>query len=479
MRATTNHRLIWPRAGAVLIAIAAISATLRPSVVSAESGAARDFKTLYLVADRSAFVAVCELLELDGDQLEMARESHDQYLEAVIELDTATTQRVNDAGFTRFAELSNEADRLDEEAPTEELALLRRSFHRERIKGLKAADQLLENFYQQLRSVLREDQLERFEGVPRLVRRYNYRRRRAGSVRSDFDFSVDLFALVESASQEGGELAMLVEGANGPQEDEALLRAKTAFAAVLQEYAITRDGHFVSYLQDSRRLPDRDAALSSSRTDPKGRRILRYWNEYYDTTEKAVLRIGELIQEVAGDNARDDWIERFHEALCPKLFAERWPDRMMEWVAPRVDVTDEQLEIALILYDQYLTERRRIRGLAVITGVRARRQYFSAEGPEHLQMAHARRKLQLRRLIDQAVGRLRAILTPDQRIALEAELLQARRYRTELLGPGMGVNVLAELLNEPVPENIFLPNDPPTGDRGSRTTAEDDGDQES
>ncbi len=166
----------------------------------------RVFKSVDLVFEAWMLEPIGTYLLLDETQTTSVTQSFKVYFDKITTLDAAMKQRVDDAGFRRFAELSEAARYRGVDPPWDEMNQLAIQFHRESVDGHHESDELLNEFYEQIQLILIPEQQELFERVPRLVRRLNAQRRRRGAVQADFSGSMDLFELVAEAAEVDQEL---------------------------------------------------------------------------------------------------------------------------------------------------------------------------------------------------------------------------------------------------------------------------------
>lgn len=435
---------------------------------AAQEKATPGFKILDLVVDREIFEAMSELLAMDEHQEALAAATFEAYFRAAKALDAEVKESVDDAGFRRFVELSREAyykglDRY----PWDEMARLRREFHGEIVAGLKEADVLLNEWYEQLQElILSPEQQNQFDRVRRMVRRLNAQRRRHGVARSDFRSGIDVFLLIEEASEDDGELATVVRRQGDGERPDEITKARAKLDEILEEYEIQLDQLLLEDLNWRRRQLGPKDGIKIDIDGPVGRRLLRRWAREYALTASTVQQIADVVERAGNSEHRETWLDRFHRAFCPDLLSERWPDLMVEWLEERSDATDEQLEAVKALYNEYLIERRHAREAAVAAGVKAKRKHFSPQGDDPSQLRYARRKLFLKRLTALTVDRFRSLLAPEQVLYLDTELSQARIYRGWLLGPHVDAAALYKLTGEEPKEGVMLPPiDPQTGRR--------------
>ena len=456
-----------------------------PASQAAPEGDSRVFKSVDLAFEAWMLDPIGTYLLLDETQTATVTQSFEVYFDKVTTLDAAVKQRVDDAGFRRFAELSEAARYRGVDPPWDEMNQLAIQFQRESVAGHHESDALLHEFYEQIQLVLTSQQQELFERVPRYVRRLNAQRRRRGAVQADFSGSMDLFELVAQAAEDGEELQPIFNDDFDPDDPDRLVKLADEINSILMIYELEFDALRLEILK--RRRTPRPATYqvkTTSRSDD-GRDLRRRWMRYYTLTESAVVQIAAVVERGIDANASEAWLDRFHQRLCPELYADRWPDRMMIWLVARDDATEEQIEITSLLETEYLAQRHQTRRAAIVAGIKAKRKHFSPEGTEPLQLKYSRRLLQLRQSVQRVIDRFRALLTPDQQAELDQEFYQIRYSGpTSLLGPNVSNAAIQKLTGEVLPEGVLLgPIDPKTGQRhpdyGKPLKDEDDDGQRS
>lgn len=458
-----------PVAGRVCtLGTAVVCIALGTTAPAAQDKAAPGFMILDLVVDRQIFESICELLAMDEGQAAQAAVFHEAYLRDAKTLDNQVKEGVDDAGFRRLVQLWKEARYKGLDAyPWDEMARLRRQYHKESVAGLEKADASLNEWYDQLQElILSQEQRAYFDGVPRLVRRLNAQRRHRIVAPSDFRGGIDVFVLVQEASKDDGELATIVRMQDDGEQTDQMTKARAELGEILDDYEILLDQLLLEDLNRRRkRLGSKDGIIIDS-DGRAGRRLIRQWAREYALTASTVEQIADVVERAGGPEHRETWLDRFHRAFCPALLAERWPDRMGQWLEERSDATDEQREAVKALYNEYLIQRRHARESAIAAGVNAKRKHFSAQGDNPSQLRYLRHKLRLKRLTGLTVDHFRSLLAPEQVWDLDAELSRARIYRPVLLGPHVDGAALQKFTGEEPMEGVTLPPiDPQTGQR--------------
>jgi len=455
------------------------------SIQAASQDDSRVFESVDLVCEAWMLEPICTHLSLDETQSAAVTQAFEVYFDKVTTLDAAVKQRVDDAGFRRFAELSEAARYRGVDPPWDEMNQLSIQFKKESIAGHREGDALLQEFYEQIQLILTPKQQELFERIPRLVRRLNSKRRNRNSVKADFSGSMDLFELVAEAGKDDGELHFIFD--DDPERDDAdrLVELRDEINSILMIYEIEFDALRLEILRQRRTPPLSTYQVRITPQSNPGRDMRRRWMRYYKLTESAVVQIAAVAERGMDSNTSEAWLDRFYQRLCPDLYAARWPDRIMKWLSARDDATKEQIELTSLLQTEYFTQRHQTRRAAIAAGIKAKREHFNPQGTEPLQLKYSRRLLHLRQLIQRVRDRFQALLTPEQLGDLDQEFLQIKLYgQVSLLGPNVSNAVIKRLTGEVLPEGVLLgPIDPKTGQRhpdyGKPLTDEDDDGQQS
>jgi hypothetical protein len=399
------------------------------------------FRALDLVIDPELFEEICELLVLTADQKTAARESFDLYHAQVRQLDEELTERVLDAGLRKSRQLEAAAYRTGEAPSREKLDTLYHQWHDAFVRGMREGDSLLNQWLEELKAVLEEDQMAHFAAVPRLIRRRAFCQLPEQAAWGNFRVMMDLHELLAEASEEGEELAWLKAAPSESPEDvpEPVREAREQFQAILTDYEVRLDAIFLEKWRESRApLKPSDRTVITDE-DAEGRRriaqVITNWRRRYDILNDAVEQIAVLLETNHGLAARQAWKDRFNAVFACDIYAERWPDRMLQWLENLPDETPEQVQQAQVLYDEYLRRRRELRRQAVVAGVRVKERYLILVGEEPLKVRYAERLAALEKLTERTIKRFRGMLTNEQAERLEAYLERQRALRPHLFKP--------------------------------------------
>jgi hypothetical protein len=399
------------------------------------------FRTLDVVIDPELFEEICELLLLTADQEAAARDAFDLYYAQARQLDEELTERVLEAGLRESRELSVAASQGGEPPPPEKLELLHQQWHEAFVKAVREGDSLLNQWLEDLKAILEEDQLAHFAPVPRLIRRRAFCHFPEQAAWGNFRVMMDLHELLAEASEGGEELAWLDPAPDEPPEDvpEPVRKARRQFEAIVTDYEVRLDAIFLEQWRESRAsLNPSDRTLITDE-DADGRRRLaqavRDWRRRYDIRKDAVEQIAVLLEANVGLAARQAWEDRFNAVFACDIYSERWPDRMLQWLESLPDETPEQVQQARALYDEYLRQRRELRRQAVVAGVRVRKRYLIPVGEEPLKVRYGERLAALEELTERTIDRYRGMLTNEQAERLDAHLDRERAFRPFLFKP--------------------------------------------
>ncbi|MBD3335178.1 MAG: hypothetical protein GF355_06645 [Candidatus Eisenbacteria bacterium] len=437
------------RAGVALTALvsmmlhfpAAATAPAEEPELPVSAHARPPFRTLDLVVDPDLFEEICELLLLTADQKAAARESFALYYAQVRQLDEELTERVLDAGLRESRQLEAAAYRAGEAPSRARIDTLYHQWHETYVKAVREGDSLLNQWLEELKAVLEEDQLAHLAPVPRLIRRRAFCHYPEQAVWGNFRVTMDLHALLAEASEEGEELAWLKAAPGESPEDvpEPVREARGQFQAIITDYEVRLDAIFLEKWRESRaHLKPSDRTLITDE-EAEGRRriaqVIAKWRRRYDILDDAVEQIAVLLETNRGLAARQAWEARFNAVFACDIYAERWPDRMLQWLENLPDETPEQLQQTQVLYEEYIRRRRELRRQAVVAGVRVRKRYLIPVGEEPLKVRYVKRLAALEELTARTIDRFRGMLTSDQAERLDAHLERQRALRPYLFKP--------------------------------------------
>lgn len=441
-----------------------------PSSVIFAAGQAPGFEVLDVVVDRRIFEEIRGALQLDDVQHVVVDALFEDYFKAAKELDTETYRRAYEAGWEEVLSLEAEAQRTGKELPWDRVQELRFSYMTEFMGGRRRSDLLLNQWFEELQGILNISD-DRFAPIPRLVRRLNYMRFSENNRFGDLNHPIDLFVVIEQASQPDGELhAAMVENAREASPDPTVLsnaangtvavtrddvnekhrRFRSALAEVMEEYELSLDQLIRESMTKARQSPRRSQPVRITPVDPQWDSIvkaqLRSWKKRYRVFSTPAARIGGLVEEFVSEQAKQEWQDRLDRLLSPELTAERWPDRMVDWLKAQPGYTSEQLATTEELYAVYRAQRRNLVRTAIKAGIRAKKRYIWPEGTEPLQLAFATRKLKIHRLSASIVRQLRSLLDSRLRTALDRQLLgRAGAHSPSLFGPPIDTSALRAL----------------------------------
>jgi hypothetical protein len=407
------------------------------------------------------FVAICEQLDFDDEQRQAASALYDQYVADLLALHEETQRRVDEAGYAEYRRIAPSPLLPDSDPPWDEMTRLWHQYHPEFIRGHRECDQLLLRFYGELESLLDEDDLILFERVPRLVRRLCFLRKvsRPRVARGDLQGNVDLLDLVQQASGEDGELHILAGPADEPHTAREILEARLASRQLLLAYEIQRDQILLDSIAWRRRPLESDAqARSTVGATARSRALIQRMVREFDLNDRTAMQIADLLRSIGEPERAEAWRTRFYTRFCPDLYADRWPDGMVEWLSDRDDADEEQIAAARELLERYRSVRARLREQAVKAGVNAIRKHFTRAGTEPEHLRYGRCKLKLRELGHQTVNEFASLLTVEQREDFEAATSRLFAiFQSWAIGPRLETQLIRALTDEELPPGGSLP----------------------
>lgn len=457
--------IAWGVVLGIGIAVAAHAQTDRADddATSASDERTRErFEILDLVVTEGIFAEVAKTLELTSDQRVVAEGILRDYLVRAHQLDALTQQRVDDAGMREMRETSIGQYRLrGEEPPWDKLSQLAIQSREEYVRGLERADELLEQFYERLETVLTPDQAEQMRAVRRDVRWLNVLRDDATTGGfGDFRSRIDFDELLARATEEGNEFALL--DADHPDPEGIYAQTRAQIEARIEDYEREYDIVIVQDSYQSSREPyDEDHDVRIGPDDPRRERIITNWNKSHNLTERTARAIGMIVLEPLGPEAHDRWLNRYRAAFCPELYQPRLAEHVFESVFQAQTVSEEERRNATIAYERYLTRRHQLRKEAVTAGITALRKHISEHGTEPRQLDYAAKRLELRQLIQKTINDFRAIASEANQVLVDELATKAKSYNTRLLGPGLSAEQIEALTGEPQPpvEIVIHPGD--------------------
>jgi len=398
--------------------------------------------------------AIERLLDLNEEQQAVVEALHADYWDRIVALHAQTRERGLGAGYAEYLEMGRQQRERHRQKEREagqwlpfdydfgddvwaEMARLVRQGEAEYILGKREADQMLAGFLDDVFAVIADrpesERIELRRAVERLLRRWNWRPDRLGS--HNFRDGIDAFLLVAQASTPDGELAPL--NSNDSLAEDV--------ARALGDYERRLDAFLQSELARNRRQPETTTDLRIFPGTPEAQAKARRWSREYDATRAAVDRIALALKEHIGDEARARWMDRYFMMLCPEATVRRAPDVIMsnlERMFAPTEVQRKQIEAA---YEQYRVEREAIVRDFIRTGVDLKHRYGFIYNTKDDQLDLARLQLKEKALIKRTLDRFASILDASQQAKLDEFIVDARRYRGELLRPPIFSNALEAL----------------------------------
>jgi hypothetical protein len=326
-------------------------------VSGAESAGANDgdtFAHMDIVVTEAVFSKACEQVGLDRSQRELALSLHREYWNDIRDIEAETDANMREVGYDEVLQWEREnmdalirggpaaAPReISTEIDEDELERIQHIKYLSavaRLRGRQLADQRLEDLLNTLGESFHLTD-ERVANARRTIRRslFTHDVRRKPPIR-DFTVSIDVLALVELASEPGGELRSLYADSD----------TAARLAAIRWEHSLRLDGIIEqNLLETARRHPRPDDKLVYTPRDDEWAkridRIARRLARRYDEIVIVVNEIASLLRAKGLEEYADIWLDRFHATVFPKIYAERCLDGVCEWLRCRADHEPEQL----------------------------------------------------------------------------------------------------------------------------------------
>ena len=428
------------------------------------------FRPSVVILDATIRGRISGVLYLDGDQDTRMDAPFAAYSDAIENLGKQVYQQMLDAGLKRTLELDDEEFYHGKAVDLEEAFQLHRQWKGEYVLGARQADALLAKWLEELRAILREDQLQRFEALPRLIRRLNLMR--TPNTRIDFYRPVDLLELVRDARKPENELGWIDVDTVTADAVRVLEQARARLDSALLQYEMQLDTVLVDQVQLGRELPEVDEEVSFLTPIDSERKDLRkrteIWRREYRLNEATVASIGALLEDFKGPAARMKWEDRYYSMLCPILTGKRWPDALVPWLEKRTDTTPEQRQSAEVLYSSYAAVRRDLRVRTIRAGAEAICDCGTLAGNTIVssQFAYGRLATQLERLHNDFIPHFRAILSSEQVTVFNENLDAIRKYKGDFLVEEIDSRLRERLTGLPPDPSVLLPPiEPTTGAR--------------
>ena len=391
--------------------------------------------------DRGQYALLCGDLALNRDQQIIGDLLIGDYLTAIARLAERVDERAEGAG--REAVLDALAGKLPLRA--DELRRLRLNVLEEYQRGWPVADELLEQLLDDTRNMLTDEQASRAPAAFRRVRRaILLHPRQAGRLGYEYaGDGVDVWQLVEEASNEGGELEAIFSGRSRSAARSG--EARESIEAILADYERRLDAVLIETAAAERlgRIKRRKARIQS---DPEAKRReqqghLARWRRLYELNDEAVRRIADVLERSLGHEPQQAWRDRFDRAVFPRLFSPTRPDRQLDFISRQSAVEAERQEQAKRIHDDFLARRnalnRRMAALVVRGRVELKTIFHSMMGsgglndPALVTLYEELLKItgEQTSLVSATAADLEALLDETQRAAMRKALRRGRLRR--------------------------------------------------
>jgi hypothetical protein len=350
--------------------VSLLAALIGPAAVATQDAIRhRDsYRQISTVIDQDVFDAIARHLQLSKDQRTLAWALLIEYHDALASVEREIADQMELAGINAFEQEMREALQRGEqvdEAVREEYSYRMRMIWFEAEPVWTGA---MQSFLDDLQTLLDNEQRERFERVPRIIRRIKHLQRDGAYV--DMGRPIDVVELAEQAGVPGGELASLFDAATGlPHEP---------LAQILDVYERRVDDVIRAREVERAGRPQRDQVTRIDGGTPEHEKYLEEqaerWRTSYSILRSAIDAIAVLAQETAGDAARDAWMDRFYRHWAASLYRPLWPEQVSAWLDGRDDLSDTQREQILRLHEEHLRQRDLLRMVAIEKGIESWRR---------------------------------------------------------------------------------------------------------
>jgi len=326
------------------------------------------YRQITTVIDQDVFDAIARHLQLSNDQRTLAWALLIEYHDALASVEREIANKMELAGISAFEQEMREALQRGEpvdEAGREEYSYRTRMIWFEAEPVWTGA---MQRFLDDLQTLLDDQQRERFERVPRIIRRIKYLQRDGAYV--DMGRPVDVVELAEQAGIPGSELAPLFDAATGlPHEP---------LAQILDVYERRVDDVIRAREVERAGRPQRDQVTRIDGGTPKHEKYLEEqaerWRTSYSILRSAIDAIAVLAQETSGDEARNAWMDRFYRRWAASLYRPLWPEQVPAWIDGRDDLSETQRAEILRLHEEHLRQRDHLRMVAIDKGIQSWRR---------------------------------------------------------------------------------------------------------
>ena len=254
----------------------------------------------------------------------------------------------------------------------------------------------------------------------------------------DLGEHIDLFEIAAKLAEDEPALRPFLDRDCDDQLDETAEAARGQCMELLRSFEIELNQ--VIQVVYRRRWQEQYKSLDASTRDDQDahqkcrRKILADWLRVYHLNTTAAETLSLLIEEASGRQSADAWRDHYYAAYYPKLYAERTPDLLYEWLHNEAKLAPEQLEFIEVAFEQFLEQRRQVRAesrrLLVdlikelnMSGGRLVLLDVSGQMPPKKAALIERR----RELDDRTAERFRSILTDQQRESFDAARVEFQR----------------------------------------------------
>lgn len=309
---------------------------------------------------RAQFTVFAQRLDLRKDQRTIAELSFSDYNTTFTNLAKSLDEQAIGAGRRTVQDALAGKARV---AP-DELRRLRVEVLKVYQQAWPQLDEALTNLVDTIETLLTNEQIAQFE----LALRQLHREILLHPRQSDSDYQeyagdgVDVLLLAQSGLAEGGELAAL---------------GTEPLQPALEAYELQLDDLLIQTAPEDRRgkIMRQIAAIekNSELRAEQQKASLERWKQLYELNLATVVQIGEIAATI-DDAARQRWLDRFDQASFTWLYPRKKPDRQIEWIVKQ-SLSDEKLQQANAIYDDYVQERKALSRRAIQLMLRGRLEF--------------------------------------------------------------------------------------------------------
>jgi hypothetical protein len=310
---------------------------------------------------RQQFMALIQPLKLSAEQRNLAELAFGDYTAAITNLTRQFDEQALQAGRQTVQDALAGKARI---AP-DELKRLRVAVLRVYEQAWPAVDQALHDLLTTVEVSLTPSQEPIYQqGLRELHRKILLHPRQAASDYQEYaGDGVDMLLLAQAALGDGGELQSV--GLS------ALQNILNAYEQQLDVILVqTASEHRSGKLLRKIAAIEKDAAAAREQEQA----ALQRWKQIYQLNQHTANLIGDAAAATAGEQARQQWMDRFDQACFTWLYPRKKPDRQIEWIRKQ-DLSAETRQNAENIHLNYLSRRKALSRRAIELMVRGRLEF--------------------------------------------------------------------------------------------------------